>query len=170
MLITQDARIDPNFADAEATYGRVGVKLYTSTGVMIERIQSGEHLIGFNMITSYAIGRQRKDPSIGIVNPKDYTLVMSRVAIIPKAAKHPNAGKVFLDYLISARGQEIIGNKAALFSIRPDVQGETTMANLEKTMGGSLKPIPVNESLLTYLDQAKRLEFLKKWQQALGTK
>jgi len=170
LLITQDARMDPNYTDTAKTYGKVQVKLYTSTGAMMERIQSGEHLIGFNMIGSYAIAKQRKDPQLGISYPKDYMLVMSRIAVIPKAAKHANAAKVFLDYLLSSRGQEIIANKAALFSIRPDVQGETTMAALEKTMGSSLKPIPVSPSLLVYLDQSKRLEFLKQWQEALGTK
>jgi len=170
LLITQDARIDPNFSEAAKAYGKAAAKLYTSTGAMLERIQSGEHLIGFNMISSYALGKQKKDPSIGIVYPKDYTLVMSRIAFIPKSAKHPNAAKVFLDYLLSGRGQEIIGNKASLFSIRPDVQGETTAAALEKAMGSSLKPIPVSPSLLVYLDQSKRLEFLKQWQQAIGTK
>ncbi|HME91745.1 MAG TPA: ABC transporter substrate-binding protein [Myxococcaceae bacterium] len=170
LLITQDARTDPSFAETMKTYGKVGVKLYTSTGAMMERIQSGEHLIGFNMIGSYAIAKQKKDPNLAIAYPKDYMLVMSRIAVIPKAAKHANAAKVFLDYLLSIRGQEIIANKAALFSIRPEVQGETTMAALEKTMGSSLKPIPVSPSLLVYLDQSKRLEFLKQWQEALGTK
>jgi iron(III) transport system substrate-binding protein len=170
MLLTQDARTDPAFADTIKTYGKAAVKLYTSTGAMMERILSGEHLIGFNMIGSYAIAKQRKDPNLGVVYPKDYTLVMSRIALIPKVAKHPNAGKVFLDYLLSARGQEIIANKAVLFSIRSDVQGEYTAAALSKAMGTSLKPIPVSTSLLVYLDQSKRLEFLKQWQEALGTK
>jgi iron(III) transport system substrate-binding protein len=169
LLITQDARLDPNFAETERSYGRVNVKLYTSIGAMLERIQSGEHLLGFNIFGSYAIARQRKDPSIGIVYPKDYTLVMSRVALIPKAAKHPNAGKLFLDYILSKRGQELIA-KAALFSIRDDVEGETTAAALNRELGGTLKPLPVGPSLLVYLDQAKRLEFLKQWQQAIGTK
>jgi iron(III) transport system substrate-binding protein len=169
LLITQDARLDPNFAETERSYGRVGVKLYSSIGAMLERIQSGEHLFGFNIFGSYAIARQRKDPSIGIVYPKDYTLVMSRVALIPKAAKHPNAGKLFLDYILSKRGQEQIA-KAALFSIRDDVEGEATAATLNRALGGTLKPLPVGPSLLVYLDQAKRLEFLKQWQQAMGTK
>jgi iron(III) transport system substrate-binding protein len=169
LLITQDARLDPNFAETERSYGRVGVKLYTSVGAMLERIQSGEHLLGFNIFGSYATARQRKDPSIGIVYPKDYTLVMSRVALIPKAARHPNAARLFLDYILSKRGQEGIA-KAALFSIRDDVEGETTAATLNRTLGGTLKPLPVGPSLLVYLDQAKRLEFLKQWQQAIGTK
>jgi iron(III) transport system substrate-binding protein len=179
MLLTQDSQIDPAFVEAAKTYGSVGIKLYPNTGVMLEHIESGEQIIGFNMIGSYAIlkqrprplaGAEREDSALGIVYPKDYTLVMSRIAIIPKAAKHPAAAKVFLDYLLSARGQEIIANRAALFSIRRGVRGETTDAALEKELGASLKPIAVSPSLLIYLDPAKRLEFLKQWQKALGTK
>ena len=169
LLITQDARLDPNFAQTARAYGRVSVKLYTSVGAMLERIQSGEHHLGFNIFGSYALARQKKDPSLGVVYPKDYTLVMSRIALIPKAAKHPNAAKVFLDYLLSKRGQALIA-KAMLFSIRDDVEGEATASTLTKELGGTLKPLPVGPSLLVYLDQAKRLEFLKQWQQALGTK
>ena len=169
LLITQDARLDPNFPETERAYGSVGVKLYTSVGAMLERIQSGEHLLGFNIFGSYALARQKKDPSIGVVYPKDYTLVMSRIAVLPKASKHPNAGKLFLDYLLSKRGQQQIAN-VQLFSIREDVQGEATASALNKQLGGTLKPLPVGPSLLVYLDQAKRLEFLKQWQQALGTK
>jgi iron(III) transport system substrate-binding protein len=169
LLVTQDAKNDPSFAETEKAYGAAGVKLYTSTGAMMERIASGEHLIGFNMISSYALLRQKKDPSLGIVYPSDYTLVMSRVALIPKAGRHPNAAKVLLDYLLSARGQEIMA-KSALFAIRRDVAGENTAGALEKARGATLRPIAVAPSLLEYLDQAKRLDFLQKWQQALGTK
>jgi iron(III) transport system substrate-binding protein len=169
LLITQDSRLDPNFAETERAYGSVGVKLYTSVGAMLERIGSGEHLLGFNIFGSYALARQKKDPSIALVYPKDYTLVMSRIMLLPKAAKRPNAGKAFLDYVLSKRGQELIA-KAQLFSIRDDVPGEATASALNKQLGGTLKPLPIGPSLLVYLDQAKRLEFLKQWQQALGTK
>ena len=47
---------------------------------------------------------------------------------------------------------------------------ETTAATLNRELGGTLKPLPVGPSLLVYLDQAKRLEFLRQWQQAIGTK
>ncbi|MDD5762246.1 MAG: ABC transporter substrate-binding protein, partial [bacterium] len=165
--ITQDAANNPGVWEMAKTFGSVKIKLYTSTGAMMERIQSGEHLIGYNMIGSYALTRMKKDPSLGVVYPKDYTLVMSRIAIIPKAAKHPNAAKVFLDYLLSARGQDILANKSLLFAIRSGITGEATESNLEKMLGKSLKPIHVGPGLLTYLDQTKRLDFLKKWQQAV---
>jgi iron(III) transport system substrate-binding protein len=170
LLITQDARIDPGFDEAVKAYGAVGIRTYTSAGAMLERVQSGEHILAFNIFGSYAAAKKKKDPSIGIVVPKDYALVMSRIAIIPKAAQHPNAARVFLDYLLSGRGQEIVAHGVGLGSIRNDVTGEGTSASLTASLGSVLKPIPVSPSLLVYLDQAKRLEFLNKWQQALGTK
>jgi iron(III) transport system substrate-binding protein len=170
MLLTQDARIDPAYEEAAKAYGSVGVKLYTSIGAMLEKVQSGEHILAFNVFSSYVRAKQKKDPSLEFVYPKDYTLVMSRVAIMPKVARHPNASKVILDYLLSARGQEIIAHGVGLGSVRNDVTGEGTAAALKAELGATLKPIPVSPALLVYLDQAKRLEFLNKWQQAIGTK
>src|SRR6266852_9439151 len=160
MLATHDAEVSPSFWDLVRALGSSGTKLYTSTGVMLERISSGEHLLGYNMVGSYAQIRAKKDPAIGVIYPKDYTLVYSRILVIPKAAKHPNAAKLFVDYTLSKRGQEIMANQAQLYSIRPDVQGETTAANLTKMLGPSLKPIGVSADLLVYLDPAKRLAFL----------
>jgi iron(III) transport system substrate-binding protein len=170
LLITQDAIQDKTFWDTARAYGSAGVKLYTSTGAMMERIQSGEHLIGFNMIASYAVQKQKKDPSIGVVFPKDYTLIMSRIALLPKAAKHPNAGKVFLDYVLSPRGQKVLSSGGSLYALRPEVEGELGAAGVNKALGAAVKPIPVGVSLLDYLDQTKRLQFLKQWQQAISGK
>ena len=167
LLITQDAIHEKGFWDTAKVYGSVGAKLYTSTGAMMERIQSGEHLIGFNMISSYAIQKAKKDPSLGLVLPKDYTLVMSRIALLPKAAKHPNAGKVFLDYLISVRGQKALTG-GSVYALRSEVEGDLGVAGVTKALGQAVRPIPVDPLLLEYLDQTKRLDFLKKWQLATG--
>ncbi len=167
LLITQDQKDDPAFQATLGAYGLAQVKLYTSTGAMLEKIQSGEHLLGFNMIGSYALAKAKKDPNVGFVMPKDYTLVMSRIAILPKAAKHPNAGRLFLDFLLSQPGQEIIARKSDLFAIRSGVTGEFTAGQLQGQMGDKLRPIPVGPSLLASLDQKKRLEFLKQWQQTV---
>jgi iron(III) transport system substrate-binding protein len=167
LLITQDQGNDKAFKDTLAAYGQAQVKLYTSTGAMLEKITSGEHLLGFNMIGSYVLAKAKKDPNVGFVMPRDYTLVMSRIAILPKAAKHPNAGKLFLDFLLSQDGQEIIARKSDLFSIRSGVTGEFTQGKLQQEMGDKLRPIPVGPPLLTALDQTRRLAFLKEWQQVV---
>ena len=171
MLITQDSKYNPQFWEMVKALGAIGPRVQSSAGTMMERISSGENLLGFNIFNSYAALRAKKDPSIGIVLPKDYTLVMSRVMFASKTAKNPNAAKLWLDYILSKRGQTIIGNQAELGSIRADVEGEMTAAGYTKTLGAAAKPIPVGPELLGYLDQTKRLEFLKQWQAAIkGTK
>jgi iron(III) transport system substrate-binding protein len=167
MLITQDSKYNPQFWDMVKALGAVGPRVQSSAGTMMERISSGENLLGFNIFNSYAALRAKKDPSIGIVLPKDYTLVMSRVMFISKTAKNPNAAKLWLDYILSKRGQTIIANQSELGSIRNDVEGEMTVAGYTKQLGANAKPIPVSADLLVYLDQTKRLDFIKQWQAAM---
>lgn len=167
--LTEDYKNNKNFNQMIQAFGKAGVKVYTSTGAMMEKISSGEALMGYNIIGSYAFLKSKKDPSIGYLYPSDYTVVMSRVMFISTKAKHPNAAKLWVDYILSARGQQIISDKADLFAIRSDIKGDTTMAGLSKQLKAA-KPIPISKETITFLDQKKRLDFLNKWQQAIGTK
>jgi iron(III) transport system substrate-binding protein len=167
MLITQDSKQNPGFWDMVKALGAVGPRFQSSAGTMMERISSGENLLGFNIFASYATLRAKKDPAIGIVLPNDYCLVMSRVMFISKTAKNPNAAKLWLDYVLSKRGQTLVANQAELGSIRADVEGEMTASGIAKTLGDKAKPIPVSADLLGFLDQTKRLEFIKQWTTAI---
>ncbi|MYM36228.1 extracellular solute-binding protein [Duganella sp. FT94W] len=171
MFMSQDASHNPKFLDMENAFGVARVRVQSSTGTMLERISSGENLIGYNVMGSYALVRAKSDPSIGVVLPKDYTLVMSRVVFINKGAKNVNAAKLWLDYMLSHRGQTIIANDSKLFAIRADVTGETTSADLLKLIGkDNVKPVPVHPVLLQYLEPAKRMVFLKQWKETAGKK
>ncbi len=165
LLMTQDEKYFPQFWELAAAFGHGTGRFYPSSGTMIERITSGEHLLGFNLIGSYVVLRQKKDPDLGLVYPSDYVLVMSRVAFIPKNAKRPNAARLFLDYLLSTRAQKIMANQATLFSLREDVEGPHSAAALSKQLGSRLKPIPADMSLLAALAPAKRLAMIRKWQE-----
>jgi len=167
LMMTQDAKVFPQFWDLAKALGSSGAKVYTSTGAMLEKVGSGEHYLAYNIIGSYVLLRQKKDPSMGLVLPKDYTLVFSRVAFISKTAHHPNAAKLFLDYILSKRGQTVMSDKSLIYSLRSDVPGNITAAGLTKELGKALKPIDVNTDILAGLEQSKRLEFMKQWQAAL---
>src|SRR5262249_37238568 len=167
LFVNEDVKNFPQAWDLFKAFGKSGIKLYTSAGAMMERVTSGEHTIGYGIFGSYALGRTKKDPNLGIVMPKDYTLVTSRVMFISKQAKNPNAAKVFHDYILSKRGQTIIANQAELYSPRDDVEGEATVKKVSAAIGDKAKPVPIGPELLANLDQTKRLEFLKKWQSAM---
>ena len=171
MFMTQDAQDFPQFGALQQAFGTARVRVQSSTGTMLERISSGENLIGYNVLGPYALVRAKNDPSLGVVLPKDYTLVMSRVQFINKSAKHPNAAKLWMDYILSKRGQTVIANESKLFAIRADVTGETTSAELVKQVGEkNLKPLAVGPAVMEYLAPAKRMAFLKQWKETAGKK
>ena len=170
MFVVQDSKYFPGMKDLVNGFGKTSYKVYSSTGNMLEKTSSGEHLIGYNVLGSYALTRAKKDPGLGVVMPKDYTLVLSRVIFIGKGAKQPNAAKLWLDYVLSKRGQKVIGEQCELYSMRDDVEGEYTAAALKKKYGENLKPIPVNSEITQFLDPKKRLDFLSHWKQTLHAK
>ena len=168
MFVVQDTKYFPGMKELEKAFGAASYKVYSSTGNMLEKVSSGEHLLGYNVLGSYALVRAKKDPGLGVVLPKDYTLVLSRVLFIGRQAKNPNAAKVWVDYVLSQRGQKLIGGEVELFAIRDDVDAEYTAKKLNQQLGANVKPIPVSSEIVTYLDSKKRLEFLSAWKAALG--
>lgn len=162
LYITQDAQVNRDTWDFVRALGRTEPKFYTSTGAMMERVISGEHLLAYNMIGSYALARQARDPSLGVVLPSDYTLVMSRIALIPLDARHPSASKVFLDYMLSARGQALLARRN-MTPVRADVAPPAG----SRPTAEAARAIRVGPTLLANLDQIQRLRFLKDWRRAL---
>ena len=159
LFCNEDVKNFPAAWDLFKAIGKTGAKLYTSAGAMMERVTSGEHYIAYGIFGSYALSRSKKDPNLGIVLPCDYTMVTSRVAFISKGAKNPNAAKLFLDYLLSKRGQDIVANKADLYSLRSDVEGEATLkrghqADRRQGASGADRPDAAGKSRP---DQAARL-------------
>jgi iron(III) transport system substrate-binding protein len=163
LFITRDARITKTTWDMVRAFGGAGVKLYSTTGTVLDRISSGEHLIAYNMIGSYAIERAKEDAAIGVVFPADYIILMSRIAFIPVAARHPESAKLFLDYLLSERGQKFLLAR----SIGPVRLGLGADGVIPADRNDAVKPIHIGPELLTYLDQSKRASFLKEWRRAL---
>jgi iron(III) transport system substrate-binding protein len=166
-FMTQDEIQWKPAPDLFKAFGKVGLKTYTSAGAMIEKVTSGEHSMAYGIFGSYAVSRNAKDPNLGIIYPKDYTLVTTRAVFVPEKAKNPNAGKLFLDYLLSKRAQAIIAGDAKLFAVREDVEGATTPAAIKKEAGGQVKTIALDDKLLDGLDETKRLRFLKDWGKAM---
>jgi iron(III) transport system substrate-binding protein len=148
--------------------GASGVKLYTSSSAILDRIANGSFILGYNLLGSYAEARAITDSNIGIILPQDYTVVLSRIALIPRQAKAGGDGIALLDFLLSKTGQSVMANRTRLNAINRDVTGPNTAAEMQKAAGSLLRPIKVGPGLLVYLDQVKRQKLLKKWQRALS--
>ena len=169
LLHTQDLEANPvAFWNLIRVLGRTGVILEPATTDMLDHIASGRAALGYNVLGSYALNRAASNPNIGIVLPSDYTLILSRIAFINKQAPNPQAARLWMDYLLSRRGQAVL-NQTGLFSVRDDVlNGDHSAAEVRRQLGTAHRPIVISTGLLTYLDRMKRDLFLSRWDGAIG--
>ncbi len=56
---------DANYFADLANIAKGGLTVQSSTGIMMERVSSGENLIGYNILGSYAEARAKKRSSLG---------------------------------------------------------------------------------------------------------
>jgi iron(III) transport system substrate-binding protein len=163
LFITQDVRVTTQTWKLVTAMGQAGVELYASSDLMINRVSSGELLLAYNVLGSYALERAKRDPDLGVVLPSDYMLLLSRIALIPQSAPQPELARRFVDFLLSRSGQTLLAEHS-LGSVRSDMKGAIPgHADGAK----ALRPIALSIDLMTYLDQAKRHRFLKDWKESL---
>lgn len=147
--------------------GAAGVKLYSTSSAILERVADGRFVLGYNILGSYARQWAKTHPEIGIVMPRDYTVVMTRVALVPAAAAAPDLGTRFLQFLMSEEGQKVLAEEAGLPAVHPALDGPNTARALERELGGQLRPAPLTPALMVYLDQAKRARVIARWNEEL---
>ncbi len=149
------------------TMGSAGVKLYSTSQAILERVADGRFLLGYNILGSYAADWASRYPNVGIVLPKDYTVVMSRIGLVPQAAASPHLGRRYLEFFMSKEGQTIMARELQIPAVSPEVSGNNTAMTMREMLGGQLKPVPVSLGLMVYLDQVKRARLISRWNEVL---
>ncbi|OLP56045.1 iron ABC transporter [Rhizobium rhizosphaerae] len=148
--------------------GKAGVKLYSTSTAILERITDGRFVIGYNILGSYAAEWAARHPEVGIVLPKDYTVVMSRIGLVPQAAARPDLGKRYLAFFMSQPGQTIMARELHV----PAVNAAQTPAEepggvFTGALAQQLRPVPVSPGLVVYLDRVKRARVIARWNEML---
>ena len=157
LLLGEDLGAWPEAWSLVEALGQAGVVLHTSGSTVLDGIAAGRYLIGHDVLASAARARARRDPDVAWVLPSDFTVVLSRVAFVARAARSPNAARLFLDFLLSREGQQVMAGEADLYAVRKDVAGELTLAGVAEAVGEGLWPVPLDERLLRDLDVVRRL-------------
>jgi iron(III) transport system substrate-binding protein len=162
---TNDVQNDNHFWELADAFGKARGKTYSSTGAMKETVVSGENVLAFNLIGSYAFNWIKQSENLGLTFDKENTAAFSRLAGLTKGAPHAAAGQLFLEFLLSQEGQSALASKG-MPSLRKDVTTGYNLDTINARVGGHIKPIAVGEGLLTYMEPAKRIDFIRKWQKA----
>ncbi len=131
-------------------------KTCASNPALVEAVASGRAALGYHVLGSYALRAARNHSSLAIAASGAAPLAVSRVAFIPDRASHPNAARLFLDYLLSQEGQHRLGD-AGLFPIRRHVgQPAETVTR-----------IPIDRGFEDLLDRDRRRRLLDRWHAAV---
>ncbi len=167
LFLARDTEHFPDIWSVLAAMGKAGLQAFPTSQDIIDRVSDGRLVLGYNILGSYAADQARQKPDLGLLLLRDYTVVVSRVAIVPRAAASPDLGSDFLAFLMSAEGQTLLSEKLRLPSVSLEVSGENSGAAMQAALGDQLRPVPVSPGVLVYLDQAKRQRLLRLWRQAL---
>lgn len=167
LFLARDQEHYRDIWDLVQAMGAAGVKLYSNSSAILERVADGRFALGYNILGSYAEAWAQTSPDLGIILPSDYTVVMSRIGLVPEAAAAPDLGERFLDFLMSEDGQRVMAREMHLPAIHPNVRGDDTIGAMQAALGPQLRPVPVSPGLLVYLDQVKRARLVRRWNEAL---
>lgn len=155
LAATQDARLDSLAGALLAALGRNRVAVHQSTEDALDKLQRGEITLAYNLLESYTRHRIDQGAPLAIVYPQDYTLMLSRSAIIPQQAPRADLGARLLDYLLSPRGQEMLSRQSGMRPVGASV-----------IPAAGVRPVGLGVGLLVYLDPLKKRHFLDVWRAA----
>ena len=151
LLATQDVEQSLAFwpmIDAVSQAG--GWLLSCCSAQMIDKVESGQADMAYNVLGSYAQARVDANPSLAIKVFGDYQLVIPRTAWIPRWSDNAVGAAQFIEFVRSPRGQSFLPDGAQLDRLNNQIEAPR-------------KPIRLTPALTLYLDPAKRRQFLQTW-------
>lgn len=163
LLAFADSLEATTFGGLMESFGRSGAVATCCSAEIIDAVIAGDYLIAYNVLGSYAMARAATDPALGVVAPTDYTLMLSRAAMIPKDAAAKSEAGGFLDFLLSAPGRRALRDVLLIVNFDADDAGP---AGLGQSIESIRRPIALTPALLIALDAHKRAIFQRRWRAA----
>jgi iron(III) transport system substrate-binding protein len=93
--------------------------------------------------------------------------VLTRVSFIAAHARHPNAARLWTDFLLSRHGQKVLGDAVKLAPVRADVEAQVTQAKLLRESGDHARPIAVDLALTEPMQPQRHTELVRTWNETV---
>ena len=106
-------------------------KILSSSGQVPKLVADGEFSVGVTL-ESEALRYVKGGSNVGIIYPKEGTVVRPNGSALIKGAKNPEGAKKFLDFLLTKEIQEITQENFNRRSIRIDVEPDENVLSLDE--------------------------------------
>lgn len=163
LFLARDQDQFPDIWSFVRAMGQAGVQQFATSKDILQRLSDGRLQVGYNLMGSYAADWARSHPEVGLILPRDFTVVVSRIGLVPRAAARPDLGTRFLAFFMSRAGQTIVAEKLRLPAVSLTVSDSNTARAMQDALSAELRPVTVSPGLLVYLDQAKRRRLIDRW-------
>lgn len=163
LLAFADSLEATTFGGLMESFGRSGAVATCCSAEIIDAVIRGEYLIAYNVLGSYAMARAATDPALGVVAPTDYTLILSRAAMIPKGAAATHEAGDLIDFLLSERGRQALRDVLLIMNFDKSDAG---LVDMHQSIESIRRPIALTPALLIALDAHKRAIFQLRWRAA----
>ncbi len=154
LFATQDARASETYWRLMEVLGALDVRLYCCSGDMIDDLASGDIVVAYNVLGSYATARVESRDRLEIVLPSDFPTTMMRTAMVSIEAPQPSPATAFIRHLIALQSR----TDTDVFQLPPL---NTQSNDIERAT------IALEPALMTFLDTLKRRRFLAEWENAV---
>lgn len=163
LLAFSDSLEATTFGGLMKAFGRTDAIATCCSAEIIDAVASGQYLVAYNVLGSYALQRAREDERLGVVAPGDYTLILARAAMIPAAASSKGVASEFLDYLLSPEGRAELEAQDLIVRLGEENGAPVEVTGTVETLE---RPIGLHPPLLVAMDADKRQIFTQRWRDA----
>ncbi|AEY02876.1 Fe3+ ABC transporter periplasmic protein [Oceanimonas sp. GK1] len=164
LLATQDSLQGESYGRLLEAFGGLSVHLSESSNQMLAELAAGRAVLGYNLLGSYVAAALEKHPQLVAVAPRDYSLILMRLALIPRHARQPALAGELLDFMLSPAGQAALAEGGLLPLLAPNA-GEPRLTVQPQ---GPVTPIPLTPALLPALDPLDQQGFVRTWIDSLA--
>lgn len=168
LLLTQDMAYGFDFWGMVTRFGKAGLKVFPDYSALLERLSGGEILAGYNLPLSVVLKRAALDDAVGWIYLGDYTLALPQSVLITRVATNADAARLWIDFILSAKAQQIIAGSDDLYPVDRSVSGGTMKkTGGELPSGGVLKMVGTGAETSRFSDSGLKKGFLLRWKQKL---
>ncbi|WP_319783243.1 ABC transporter substrate-binding protein [Oceanisphaera sp. IT1-181] len=165
LLASQDSQQGLMYGRLLEAFGGLKLQLDDSSNDMLDRIARGEAAIGYNLLGSYVASALPRYPQLVAMAPNDYTLMLMRLALIPKTAPHPTLAGELIDLMLSAQGQALLAQSG----LHPVLEPDSGQLRLAIQAQGPVTLIPLTPALLPPQDPLVKQHFIDAWSGSVTT-